>query len=323
LQGNRLSAKLNKLYKLIGVSRVPASHLEKIVSGIGALIAILGIMMISQWSVGSPAAAIIVASMGASAVLIFAVPHGPLSQPWPVFGGHLVSAAIGVTCASYLSNDILAASIAVGASVSVMYYMHCIHPPGGATALSAVIGGTSVHELGYYYLITPVLINVLVILSVGVVFNAFFVWRRYPAAWHRSRNVNKGKTDHVVPSISHEDFVYALSEIDSYIDVNEHDLLRIYDLVTKKSQEHVFPAERLVVGEYYSNGEYGSDWSVRQIVDRSEDGNNKDVIIYKVAAGKGRRESGYSSGDEFRRWAKYQVVRDEDDWKRVNHSGDE
>ena len=125
--------------------------------------------------------------MGASAVLLFAVPHGALSQPWNVFGGHVLSAIIGVSCAMLFSNEIIAASAAVGIAIGVMHYLRCIHPPGGATALAAVIGGEATHALGYQFVITPVLINALVMLAVAVAFNFAFPWRRYPA-WLADNN---------------------------------------------------------------------------------------------------------------------------------------
>jgi len=306
---------------MIGLSRVPTSHTEKIVSGIGGFFAISGMLIISQLSVGSHAAAIIVASMGASAVLLFAVPHGPLSQPWPLFGGHIISGIIGVTCAKYIPNEVLAASVAVGAAIGVMYYLQCIHPPGGATALSAVIGGSAVHELGYQYVITPILLNVMIILFVGILFNAFFPWRRYPTFWHKQKVRNENSVGNAPSNISHEDFVYALSQIDSLIDINEHDLLRIYDIAVKKSQEYNLSSEKLAIGNFYSNGQYGNDWSVRQIVDESENKSTEDdVIIYKVVAGNGRRSSGYSTRSEFLRWTKHQVIRDEENWKRVGNN---
>ena len=62
-----------------------------------------------------------------------------------------------------------------------MYYTRCIHPPGGATALAAVIGGPNIHALGYQYTLTPIAINTAIILLVGLLFNALFHWRRYPA----------------------------------------------------------------------------------------------------------------------------------------------
>lgn len=309
---------MSKLFNILGISRLTTSHVEKIVSAAGAFFAILAILIISEWSVGANAAAIIVASMGASAVLLFAVPHGTLSQPWSVFAGHMISAIIGVTLAKYISNEILAASLAVGLAVGVMYYMHCIHPPGGATALAAVVSGEQVHELGYQYVIAPILLNVVIILLVALVFNAFFSWRRYPAYWYKKKTKAKEPVNKLPASIAHEDFVYALSQIDSIIDVSEHDLLHIYDLAINKSKERIFPTESLVVGRFYSNGDFGIDWSVRQIIEESKNQSHGDnVVIYKTVAGKGRRSSGYSARKDFLRWAKYEVIRDEDNWMKV------
>ena len=228
---------MKTIFKILGVSQTPVSYAEKSISALGGFVGIFCIFFISQWAVGTHAAALIVASMGASAVLLFAVPHGPLSQPWPVFGGHILSAIIGVSCAKFIPEVMLAASVAVGAAIGLMYFLRCIHPPGGATAISAVIGGEAVHELGYLYVITPVLLNVMVILVVATVFNYAFAWRRYPAYLHQSP-AHDSSPQASVPPIAHEDFVYALSEIDSFIDISERDLLRIYDLATQKSKPH-------------------------------------------------------------------------------------
>ena len=91
----------------------------------------------------------IVTSMGASVVLLFAVPHSALGQLWNVIGGHLISAAIGVACYQWLPSNGIAAGASVGLAIGAMYYTRCIHPPGGATALAAVIGGQNIHALGY------------------------------------------------------------------------------------------------------------------------------------------------------------------------------
>lgn len=161
------------------------SHLEKWISAIGGMVSLTGILLISHASLGMEAGATLVASMGASAVLLFAVPHGALSQPWPVLGGHTVSAFIGVTCAKFIPDPTLAAALAVALAIGVMHYLNCIHPPGGATALSAVTSGAAVHQLGYQYLLTPVLLNTVTILLIAVVFNYPFRWRRYPLSIKR------------------------------------------------------------------------------------------------------------------------------------------
>ncbi len=210
----------------------PASHVEKLLSALGAFLGILGVLIISQGALGGQGTALVVTSMGASAVLLFAAPHSPLSQPWPVFGGHMLSSAIGITCVLLFRDTLTAAAVAVAVSIAVMYYLRCLHPPGGAAALAVVMGGQAVHSLGYAYLVTPLLLNVLTLLSVAMVFNAPFIHRRYPlwlAKLGPTRNATEAGEKYM---ISHSDLVYALSQIDSFIDVTEEDLLRIYNLAT-------------------------------------------------------------------------------------------
>lgn len=306
---------LGALRSFAGVGANSTDHLEKWVSGIGGLTGILGVLLVSEAYLGLSGGAALVASMGASAVLLFAVPHGPLSQPWAVFGGHLVSAAIGIACTRLDLDPILTAALAVALAISAMYYLRCIHPPGGATALAAVIGGEATHVLGYRFVLTPILQNVLVILLVAVIFNYFFRWRRYPE-WLASRSeppVHGAKSP-----IEHADLVSALAQIDSYIDVSEHDLLRIYELATGQADQRQLATDRIVLGHYYSNGAFGADWCVRLIVDESPHTDpDRDMVVFKVAAGQGLRTSGVISRTEFARWAKHELVRDDENWKRV------
>lgn len=173
---------LRRLLVISGIGPDRATHLEKWLSAAGGIAGLTGVMLISQAQLGTGGSVGLVASMGASAVLLFAVPHGPLSQPWPVFGGHLVSAIVGVACANMIAQPMLAAPVAVGLAIGAMHYLHCIHPPGGATALVAVVGGEPVHQLGFHFVLTPVLWNAMVILAVALLFNYPFAWRRYPLA---------------------------------------------------------------------------------------------------------------------------------------------
>lgn len=291
------------------------SHTERLVSALGGGVSIFAILGISAHDLGIGGALLIVPSMGASAVLLFAVPHGALSQPWNVLGGHVVSALIGVTCFLLVPHMYTAASLAVGLAIGAMYYLRCIHPPGGATALAAVIGGEATHALGYRFVLTPILENVLVILLVAIIFNYFFKWRRYPA-WLAVEEKPAGSSDK--PPIEHADLVSALAQIDSYIDVSEHDLLRIYELATGQADRRKLSADRVALGHYYSNGAFGADWCVRQIVDESPHTDpDKDMVVFKVVAGKGLRTSGVVTRADFASWASYELVRDDENWKRL------
>lgn len=223
---------MRRFFDFIGVELNPSSYAEKAISGAGGFLAIFMIFQISYLVLGNDAY-LIVASMGAATVLLFAVPHGPLSQPWPLFGGNLISACIGVASAQLIPDLFTAGAVAVGTAITVMYFLKCIHPPGGATALSAVVGGEAVHSLGYMYVITPVLLNVLVIFLVAVSFNWLFKWRRYPAGLAKKTSPDAGNK----AFISHEGVEYALRKIDSFIDVSEEDLNQIYRLARAFDQK--------------------------------------------------------------------------------------
>lgn len=245
----------------------------------------------------------------------------------------MISAFVGVTCARFIPDLVYAAPLAVGIAVGLMYYLNCIHPPGGATALTAVVGGASINELGYQFVLTPVLINVTAIFFVAIVFNYFFKWRRYPAYLARKETAKTTSetgtaSQYRYDAISHEDFVYALSEFDSLLDISENDLLTIYQLVTKRHQKASIQHHELKPGHYYSNGAYGENWSVRQIIDWPESTSRPDDIseqklIYKTVAGPGRRSNGVMTIDEFSKWAKHEVTRDEENWHRVDNSANE
>ncbi len=158
---------LDKWSRWLGDDPHPASHMEKLLSALGAVLGILGVLVISHGILGPQGTALIVTSMGASAVLLFAAPHSPFSQPWPVLGGHMISSAIGITCALLIHDTLVAAAVAVALAIAAMYYLRCLHPPGGAAALAVVMGGEVVHSLGYAYLVTPLLLNVLALLTVA------------------------------------------------------------------------------------------------------------------------------------------------------------
>lgn len=143
---------------------------DEIYAALGAFLGILGLGWITL-HVAPGLTPLMLASMGASAVLLFAAPHSPLTQPWPFVGGHLLSALIGVSCYRWAPDPWMASASAVALAILAMSLLHCLHPPGGATALTAVIGGDSVHDLGFQYALSPVGINVLVLLILSLIIN--------------------------------------------------------------------------------------------------------------------------------------------------------
>jgi hypothetical protein len=302
------------LRRWLGIGQSSVSRQEQIVSGVGGLLGIIGVLFVSGPLLHEPAGAIVVASMGASAVLLFAVPHGPLSQPWALVGGHHISAFIGVTCAMFIPDTLVSASLAVGLSITAMHILRCIHPPGGATALSAVVGGPEVQALGYQYMVTPVFLNVSVILLVAIVFNYPFRWRRYPLALSRP-DVEHQET--AVPElIDHDRLMKALQKLDTFMDISEQDLLKIYSLAGGGSEEALTP-DQIKPGVFYSNGAFGAEWQVREVLEIIATGDGRELVSYRPLAGHGRKTVGKCGLMEFSRWARYRVERNENSWQRI------
>jgi CBS domain-containing membrane protein len=150
-----------------------------LLAALGCFIALIAVGSISRAVVGSEGV-YIAAYMGAAGVLIFAAPQSPLSQPWPLVAGHVASALVGVTCQVLIPDMVLASASAVALAILVMQALRCLHPPGGAAAMVAVVGGPAIHELGYWYVLVPVGLNALVLLGLALLINNLLPGRRYP-----------------------------------------------------------------------------------------------------------------------------------------------
>jgi CBS-domain-containing membrane protein len=311
----------------LGIESNKTSHIEKIISAIGALLGISITIALTSLTLHtdllSPASVLIIASLGATAVLLFAVPHGALSQPWPIIGGHLISAFIGVTCHKYLPETAISAGLAVGLSVGAMYYLRCIHPPGGATALTAVVGGPDIFILGYDYLLYPLLVNVLVLVTVAILFNYLFSWRRYPAHLNAKHFQSLPHPAHLNEDISltTEDFNAAIQGLDSFVDITEEGLTELLELAKQHAETKIEHPNAIKSGHYYSNGKIGNLWSIRQIIDNGITNKaNNDLIIYKIVAGLGTDTTGSSERETFRLWARFEVVEENDLWIKAKNT---
>jgi CBS domain-containing membrane protein len=170
-----------------------------------------------------------IAPMGASAVLLFAVPSSPLAQPWSIIGGNLVSALIGVTCAAHVDDVALAASLAASLAIGAMFALRCLHPPSGAVALTAVLGGPAITALGYRFVLWPVAIDSLLLLLTALVFNVS-ARRRYPH--HAVAHVNVHHTRDEPPGarvgLTAQDLDDALRARGELLDVSTDDLEELF-----------------------------------------------------------------------------------------------
>ncbi|MET0716977.1 MAG: HPP family protein [Pseudoxanthomonas sp.] len=299
----------------LGIERNATSHGEKWISAVGALLGIVSVYWITRWVfaegfMGTAGGTLMLASMGASAVLLFAVPQGALSQPWAVIGGHLVSACIGVSCQRLFPDHTWTAALAVGLAVGAMHYLRCIHPPGGATSLAAVIGGADIHALGYHYVMTPVMVNVVAILLMAVAFNALFAWRRYPAHLHRrARQSVATQPAQRQFDLTQEDFAAAMQQLNSYVDITTENLTDLLELAKQHAEKNITHPDAILAGRYYSNGKLGKLWSVRHVLESPDPQSaSKATVAYKVLAGDGIGQSGVSPAGEFRQWARFEVA---------------
>lgn len=308
-----VKSRLAALARLVGIENIPVSHAERLISAAGGVAAIYLLFALERGLLGDVGAALVVASMGASAVLLFAIPHGALSQPWAVLVGHGVSAVIGVTVAKLVPETVTAAALAVGLSIGVMHYLRALHPPGGATALTAVIGGAEVHALGLQFVLTPVLLNAVIMVALAVAINAAFAWRRYPAAFRRA--VPSPPASAASRDMTHADFTAALARIGTFIDIDEADFVRLMQLTREAADQRRLDPQAIRLGAYYSNGAFGPDWSVRRIVDVDASGTDA-RIIWRAVAGRSRNETGLASREDFAAWAAHEVVRSESTWVR-------
>jgi CBS-domain-containing membrane protein len=127
---------------------------------------------------------LIIGSFGASAVLVYAAIKSPLAQPRNLLGGHILSGLVGVACYQLFGGTLwLASALAVSLAIAVMVITKTLHPPGGATALIAVIGGPKVHVLGFLYALVPAGLGALILLVVALLVNNLSRNRRYPEYW--------------------------------------------------------------------------------------------------------------------------------------------
>lgn len=163
----------------------PAVSLAEIIwSWVGAFLGIAAVAVINYEVLSDSDMIMIIGSFGASAVLIYGAVKSPLAQPRNLLGGHIFSALIGVTSYQLLNAHLwLASSVAVATAIAFMHATKTLHPPGGATALIAVIGSEKIHNLGYLYALIPAGTGAIIMLIVALLINNIPKTRRYPEFW--------------------------------------------------------------------------------------------------------------------------------------------
>jgi len=206
---------------------VSVGQLERFRACSGAFLGILITGLVTQLCLSDSAdLPMLIAPMGASAVLLFGLPASPLAQPWSIIGGNLVSAAVGVACAKYIGTPHYAAPVAIFFAIGAMFALRCVHPPSGAVALTAVLGGPGIHALGFHFLLAPVGINSVLMVGAALLFNNL-TRHRYP-----NPGKSKHSNDHNTTDPQHgerfgfttADLDYVMQHYNQTLDISRDDL---------------------------------------------------------------------------------------------------
>ena len=198
----------------------------------GAIFGLLLAGLLSQLaSAEHGGAGFLIAPMGASAVLLFCLPGSPLAQPWSVLGGNVISGLIGIACVRLMGDAVEVAALAGAVAIGTMFLLRCLHPPGGAVALTVVLGGPAVHDAGYSFVLAPIGLNSLLLVCAAMLFNNL-TGRRYPHAQQLAHsNANPHATADAIATarlgFNAQDLDLVLQRRNRVLDVSRHDLEEI------------------------------------------------------------------------------------------------
>lgn len=160
----------------LGGDQPAVAWVERLRSVLGAFIGLMLVLAIAkllgelsgldEW---------LMASLGASALLVFALPQSPMSQPWAVIAGNTLSALVGISVIHLVDQPLLAMPLAASLSILGMFILRCLHPPAAAVAMIVVLG----HVIHYRYAFFPVMVDSILLVMAGAVYSNF-TGKRYP-----------------------------------------------------------------------------------------------------------------------------------------------
>lgn len=220
---------LKSLLLSLAPARSNTSQRERLRASAGALLGLLLTAIVAHSLLGDQAIWM-VAPVGASAVLLFCLPASPLAQPWSVIGGNVVSALMGALAVKLCGPGTLAIGLATSLAIAAMFALRCLHPPGGAAALTAVIGGAKVHAMGFGFALGPVLLDCVVIVAAAIVYNNL-TGRRYPHRQllsHPNPHATKDQVPTVRMGFQPEDLDAVLRQYNQVLDVSRDDLEELF-----------------------------------------------------------------------------------------------
>jgi CBS domain-containing membrane protein len=215
----------------------PVSKREMFRASLGAFLGLLvsgfttGMFMTDQAAIG-----ILVAPMGASAVLLFGAPTSPFAQPWSILAGNTVALLSGLIILLAVDDVVLAASLAVSLTIGLMFFSNCIHPPSGAVALTVILSQPTISEFGYHAVVAPISLNSLILLSMAVLFNNLS-GKKYPHIPVTDTGEKSTQVDSLHLSTLPDDLNQALKRYDEVLNVSPDQLDWIMDQVQLQSYQ--------------------------------------------------------------------------------------
>jgi len=234
---------LKELLSLFGTPVASAlQRKDQWLAVLATFVAMLSIGLVSDWLTPTSQTLLLVASLGPSIVLIFVVPNSPFSQPYPLLMGHFVAAIIGVSCA-YLPLDLyLSAAIGITLCMLLMFFLDCVHPPAGATAMMPIIVGPEAVG-SFHFVYFPVLINMTLLVLLAIAFHRWWLKKEYPTHPTPATDLIH-KHDDASPlarlGLNPDDLEEALKDMDAYLNITEKDLTQVYGLAQQKAYTRKF-----------------------------------------------------------------------------------
>ena len=178
----------------------------------------------------------LIAPLGASAVLIFAVPNAPLAQPWSAITGNVVSAAVAILVLKTMPG-IAVPAIAVGGATLAMLLTRSLHPPGGAVALLATLEHETVLEIGFWFALIPVGVLTAALVIGGIFFNRL-TGRHYP--FRHSATAENMQMPESRLGLSNDEISDLLRRFNQAPNIGAVDLGRLLESAEREAATHRF-----------------------------------------------------------------------------------
>ncbi|WP_089139488.1 HPP family protein [Vibrio rumoiensis] len=213
------------------ISTIPLT--ERIKVALTAFLAIFIVVLVSQHIQDQDAMLVLLGSMGASSVILFALPSSPLAKPWPFLVGHSISAVIGFALTFFISDLALLAATTTACVLMVMYILECMHPPAAATALVPVLAVQ--HSDLHLQFLYPIMINIVVFFIASQVLNRLIMKRRWlpPQPNYDPVHLHQNQTPLKRLGLQSEDLMQAINSFDSVLAVSQEELESIYQQAQK------------------------------------------------------------------------------------------